>query len=96
MEAKKKESVPVPERISLVVDAMIIKTPPEGGIVPLPRVMDAQGADRRDYKTKRLVSRAMHLRGAETFTSPNRSGGSYLVTPEAREAVLAMKRKVSA
>lgn len=96
VERKKGETVPVPERVSQMVDTMIVTTPPEGGIVPLPKVMDALGADRRDYKTKRQISRAMHLRGVPTHTSPNRSGGSYLVTPEARKAVLAMKREASA
>ena len=90
------ETVPIPERIWAVVDAAIVKTPPAGGIVSLPQIMDVLKADRRDYKTKRLVSRAFHLRGVPTHTNPNRSGGSYLVTPEARAAVLAMKKGVRA
>lgn len=88
------ETVPIPDEIWTAVDAAIARTSsPEGEIVPLPKIMVALKADSRDYKTKRLVSRAMHLRGVPTHTAPrNGSGGSYLVTPEARAAVVAMKK----
>lgn len=90
-----RETVIVPDRVWEAVDRAILSTASKGRIVSLVSILDDLGTDRWDYKTKRVVSRAMRLRGAESFTrSRNGWGGSYLVPDAVREAVVAGEVRV--
>lgn len=93
----------IPHAVWVAVDAAIASLPPEGGIVSLSAVLDRlgieTGADPAAPRMKRFVTRAMHLRGATTFTRARcRCGGSYRVTGEVRATVRAegMERGVEA
>ena len=90
-----KQTISIPDEVWSAVGRAILATSPQCRIVPLASIISDLGVDRRDYKTMRLISRAMHMRGAETFTRSQRGfGGSYLVPDEVREAAAAREAEM--